>query len=91
VAYYLGFTKRVGGNEWLDLVRSLAITLVLLRHGYRAVAENAEAAISLWSALLLNGWVGVDLFFVLSGYLITGHLLRSGIGLAVLMSRNILQ
>lgn len=61
-------------NPWLDLVRSAAIVLVLLRHGYRAFrpADNP----GMLGTFMLNGWVGVDLFFVLSGYLIARQLLR---------------
>ncbi len=46
----------------LDGVRGVAIILVVLFHAWRGPA----------TAL---GWAGVDLFFVLSGYLITGILL----------------
>jgi len=67
-------------NPWLDLVRGLAILLVLLRHGERALhAPSTEPGGSV-ETICINGWVGVDLFFVLSGYLITRHLVERGIG-----------
>ena len=66
---------RAGGwNPWLDLVRSAAIVLVLLRHGYRAFGPADDPGVL--GTFMLNGWVGVDLFFVLSGYLIARQLLR---------------
>ena len=76
---YFTFEKKAGDNAWLDLVRAIAIALVLARHGYRAIAAPSDP-VAPWQALLLNGWVGVDLFLVLSGYLISQHLLRHGIG-----------
>ncbi len=52
----------------LDLLRSLAIALVFLFH-YQLLAGPA------WlHALGQYGWAGVDLFFVLSGYLIASQL-----------------
>jgi peptidoglycan/LPS O-acetylase OafA/YrhL len=77
---YFSFARKPGDSPWLDLVRAIAIALVLARHGYRAIAVHSEAPPDFWQALMLNGWVGVDLFFVLSGYLISRHLLRNGIG-----------
>lgn len=54
----------------LDLVRALAIAWVMLYH-----ASNFELAPhSNW--VVRFGWLGVDLFFVLSGFLIAGQLLR---------------
>ena len=72
-------TYRSQANPWLDLVRSLAIVLVLFRHGQR-VANSPPLGSDWLGHVFLNGWVGVDLFFVLSGYLIAQHLLRSGLG-----------
>ena len=47
-------------NHRLDILRGAAVLLVLLRH-------------SGWQAPIAKvGWVGVDLFFVLSGYLVSG-------------------
>jgi len=52
----------------LDAVRGLAVLLVLL--------HNTDIYPSLHLHLIsANGWIGVDLFFVLSGFLITGILL----------------
>jgi peptidoglycan/LPS O-acetylase OafA/YrhL len=54
----------------LDAVRGIAILLVLI--------HNTDAFSSLHlEAISTYGWMGVDLFFVLSGFLITGILLEA--------------
>ena len=70
-------TARNAGNPWLDLVRAIAIALVLLRHGERAFSPHGHGILH---NIAVNGWVGVDLFLVLSGYLITRHLTGAGVG-----------
>jgi peptidoglycan/LPS O-acetylase OafA/YrhL len=47
----------------LDVLRAVAVFMVLGRHVYVS------------GYLMRTGWMGVDLFFVLSGYLVTGLLL----------------
>jgi peptidoglycan/LPS O-acetylase OafA/YrhL len=59
----------------LDGVRAIAVGLVLLVHCV-IVPEHGLAAWALRHTLS-NGWIGVDLFFALSGYLITSILLRA--------------
>lgn len=58
----------------LDLLRLVAIVLVLGRHMELPAADWPEG----WKWFLLTwhrgGWIGVDLFFVLSGFLISGLL-----------------
>lgn len=71
---YFSFPKQDRHNPWLDLLRSLAIFLVLLRHGSRI--EGKSPSSDFFYNVFANGWVGVDLFFVLSGYLITSGLIR---------------
>ena len=57
----------------LDALRGLAIMLVLV-HNF-SLAENGHSRIfKLWNVLPESGWIGVQLFFVLSGFLITGIL-----------------
>ncbi len=58
----------------LDLLRALAILLVLGRHIRRSDYPPYTGAFFIgWQR---SGWVGVDLFFVLSGFLIAGLLFR---------------
>jgi len=62
----------------LDTVRGIAILLVLFFHGF---AEFGTVGLSglprLFVLATMTGWMGVNLFFVLSGFLITGILLDS--------------
>ncbi len=44
--------------------------------GLRALAVGAVLVYHLWPGRLTGGYVGVDVFLVISGYLITAHLLR---------------
>lgn len=44
--------------------------------GLRAVAVAAVVVYHVWPGVLTGGYVGVDVFFVLSGFLITAHLVR---------------
>lgn len=79
-ASYFGFSRVDGAIAELDGLRAIAILLVLFRHAILP-ARNGEAPIlpvGGWDAAIpfINGWIGVDLFFVLSGFLITRHLLR---------------
>ena len=67
----------------LDGLRGLAILLVLLRHAARSMGYDTTYPPTLplgsWDFVIpcLNGWAGVDLFFVLSGFLIAHHVIRS--------------
>src|SRR5215204_2507864 len=57
----------------LDGVRGLAVVLVLICHA-TMLNDVPTAAAKLYLALARLSWAGVDLFFVLSGFLITGIL-----------------
>lgn len=59
-----------GQIEELDGLRGIAILLVLFHHFW-----PREGALTAWAEVARLGWVGVDLFFVISGFLITGILL----------------
>jgi peptidoglycan/LPS O-acetylase OafA/YrhL len=59
-----------GHIQELDGLRAIAILLVLVHHFWPTVGPLAQ-----YSKLAHLGWIGVDLFFVISGFLITGILL----------------
>jgi peptidoglycan/LPS O-acetylase OafA/YrhL len=62
---------------WLDGVRGIAVLVVLLHN--LPYVDNIEPTTltNLVRVVVGLGWVGVQLFFVLSGFLITGILLRT--------------
>lgn len=60
----------------LDVLRGIAVLLVMARHAGVHPWESNEP---LWAATALAnrvGWIGVDLFFVLSGFLVSGLVFR---------------
>ena len=54
-----------GRVQQLDVLRGVAVLLVLVHH-----SPGGEGR------LLKAGWTGVDLFFVLSGFLVSGLLFK---------------
>src|SRR5712691_8951390 len=58
----------------LDGLRGIAILLVLLWHGFFSIPFKSKVLLRL-AAIGKLSWSGVDLFFVLSGFLIGGILL----------------
>ena len=61
----------------LDGFRGLAVLAVFVYHValFGSIVPPHTAVDRVLSGILLHGWMGVDLFFVLSGFLITGILL----------------
>jgi peptidoglycan/LPS O-acetylase OafA/YrhL len=97
---YLAMERSPGALAELDGLRAVAILLVLARHAARAFQDNAQPLLPIagWDAatLFLNGWIGVDLFFVLSGFLIARHLLAryhqpNGLALAPYLAKRALR
>ena len=58
----------------LDGLRGLAFLMIFFRH-YGITSHQKQLWVKIAAYLCYGGWMGVDLFFVLSGFLITGILL----------------
>ncbi len=74
-------SRKSGYIPELDGLRAVAILLVIIFH-CRTIEPAAAGVQRFYIAIAEAGWIGVDLFFVLSGFLITGILIdtagRSG-------------
>jgi len=72
---WLALRRLPGAVYELDGLRGIAILLVLMRHASGPFFDPEATG---WSPMVAfrNGWAGVDLFFVLSGFLVTYHLSR---------------
>ena len=66
-----GLADALAHRPGLDLLRAIAVLWTMQFHSFVAGGLGPD-----WSWLSRYGWMGVDLFFVLSGYLIGGQLLR---------------
>jgi peptidoglycan/LPS O-acetylase OafA/YrhL len=62
-------------NVSLDVLRGVAILLVLCHHNPNDI-QTAGWLEPIGSRLMTIGWTGVDLFFVLSGFLVAGILFK---------------
>lgn len=72
--HYFNIAGAPGKYPLLDSMRAAAILLVLMRHAVHFTEHKPDG--ELWN-IWFNGWIGVDLFFTLSGFLITHHLLSN--------------
>ena len=61
----------------LDGIRGIALLAVMLSHGGGRYILQTTFAAKVFAYAMVPGWSGVELFFVLSGFLITGILLKS--------------
>lgn len=64
-------TSHSGRSTGLDILRSIALLLVIGRH-----VDYHEWKNAFFDGWFRGGWTGVDLFFALSGFLVSGLLFR---------------
>src|SRR5687767_1067051 len=60
----------------LDILRVVAVLLVMVRHLAPPAPDMPSWLLTVTSMLIRGGWIGVDLFFVLSGFLVSGLLFK---------------
>jgi peptidoglycan/LPS O-acetylase OafA/YrhL len=65
----------IGRLPTLDGIRGLAIIWVVLHNTTELLPQTLQGASHVLAFLVHPGWIGVQLFFALSGFLITGSLL----------------
>lgn len=66
----------VSRNVGIDTLRFIAVALVLGRHAELCPEDQGFLVTKISTIMHTGGWIGVDLFFVISGYLISGLLFQ---------------
>lgn len=74
----------VSRNNNFNLIRFIAATMVIVSHSYPLTGGGAEP-LGQWGFSL--GHIAVDIFFITSGFLVTGSLIRRGSLLAFAAAR----
>lgn len=69
--------KKLGHIVELDGLRGIAVLLVMFYHFAHVPEVTNKWFDQAYNNIMLGGWVGVDLFFVLSGFLITRILINT--------------
>ncbi len=72
-------------NHGLDLLRMFAIVFVMLLHSVEILGNEVFFLRNIFE----YGWIGVDLFFVLSGFLIAGQVFNTELSLSVFKNLKI--
>ncbi len=73
-AVQLAYGQRVRGNGVTDGNRGGGLGYIAAIDGLRAVAVTSVILFHLWPGALPGGFTGVDIFFVISGFVVTGSL-----------------
>lgn len=55
----------------IDGLRGLAILMVIYQHGYATAVKDSINARGVYAYIIGNGWLGVGLFFMLSGFVLS--------------------
>jgi len=74
IATLMGMTQPSSRIEGLDGLRAVAVMTVLVSHIFIAVPGVLQY--SIFRTLARGGFLGVNIFFVMSGFLITSRLLQ---------------
>lgn len=85
-------------NATLDLLRAIATLVIILHHAYAPVKIRVEkyydhlynGLVECFVILKRGGWVAVDMFFVLSGFLVSGLLFNEYIKYREINVKNFL-
>lgn len=63
-------------NQAIDFLRGIAVVLVLIHHNFELPEKAQGILFRAFHSIKIAGWIGVDLFFVLSGFLVSGLLFK---------------
>lgn len=83
-------TNIAGRNVALDVLRACAVLLVIGRHMTVCPETTSRVLHRVTAVWHIGGWVGVDLFFVLSGFLVSGLLFREKLAFGTLSVKRFL-
>ena len=70
------FRELLNRSKQIDILRAITVILVLIHHMKIVPVDQGATLNGINKILVQGGWSGVDIFFVLSGFLVSGLLFR---------------